>query len=91
MSRKSKIDALKKVKIVEQYLNGEITDRDFTRRSNIRIINLWGHVDYHSPVRKLSHVSNINIMMSFLFCCHLKHVIRSIIQLIGFICINLNF
>ena len=27
MSRKSKIDALKKVKIVEQYLNGEISQK----------------------------------------------------------------
>ena len=31
MSRKSKIDALKKVKIVEQYLNGEISQKGAAR------------------------------------------------------------
>ena len=39
MSRKSKIDAVKKVEIVEQYLNGELSQKGAAKMCGVKCYN----------------------------------------------------
>ena len=47
MSRKSKIDAVKKIKIVEQYLNGELSQKGAAKICGVNKLSVQDWISFY--------------------------------------------